>query len=314
MNSPAEAINRPPDFDPWTAAMQRGDFAAAWAISDAVMQARRRSGDTCWHWPRHLQYVWTGAPLAGRRVLVRCYHGLGDTIQFARFAAPLRRIAREVVFWTQPALIDLLATVEGIDEVLPLHDGVPQTHYDVDIESMEVAHALRVDAGSMPAVPYLQAPRAAIDADGELAVGLVWQAGGWDTRRSVPATLLRRLADVPGVQLYSLQRGDAAREAATIGARDIGCDDSVETAARMCGLDRIICVDTMAAHLAGALGCPTWTLLHAQCDWRWPENGARTVWYPTMRLFRQPRAGDWHPVINDVCAALMEASRRKLRV
>src|SRR5437764_15195806 len=82
--------------DPWKAAMQRGDFAAAWRVSDEVLLRRRASKETCYHWPRHLQYVWTGAPLAGKRVLVRCYHGLGDTIQFIRFTKPLRARARHV--------------------------------------------------------------------------------------------------------------------------------------------------------------------------------------------------------------------------
>lgn len=109
--------------DRWTQAMRRGDFAAAWRISDNVLRTRMSRGETCWHWPRHHQFVWSGAPLAGRRVLVRCYHGLGDTIQFIRFAAPLRRQASGVIVWAQPALMPLLAGAEGVDEVLPLHDG-----------------------------------------------------------------------------------------------------------------------------------------------------------------------------------------------
>lgn len=82
--------------------MRRGDFAAAWAISDQVLRRRIESQQSCEDWPRHLQYVWRGAPLRGKRVLVRCYHGLGDTIQFLRFAAPLRGLAQHTLFWIQP--------------------------------------------------------------------------------------------------------------------------------------------------------------------------------------------------------------------
>src|SRR5690606_11292785 len=109
--------------------------------------------------PRHLQTIWDGRPLRGRRVLVRCYHGLGDTIQFIRFAAPLRAIARHVIVWVQPKLLPLIATVAGVDEALPLNDGTPNSVFDADIEIMELAHALRVDAEAIRRpLPYLAAP------------------------------------------------------------------------------------------------------------------------------------------------------------
>src|SRR3712207_7208710 len=117
--------------------MRRGEFEAAWALSDAVLRAR--AGVPCWHLPRHLQYVWDGTPLAGRRVLVRCYHGLGDTLQFVRFVPPLRAVAEEVTLWVQPTLLPLLATMHGIGPCAPLHDGVPDVPYDVDVEVMELA-------------------------------------------------------------------------------------------------------------------------------------------------------------------------------
>ena len=90
-------------------AMRRADFARAWEISDAVLRQRLLRGGGCADWPRHLQYVWTGRPFANKRVLIRCYHGLGDTIQFIRFAEPLRAIAREVIAWVQPCLLPLIA-------------------------------------------------------------------------------------------------------------------------------------------------------------------------------------------------------------
>jgi len=299
--------------DPWTAAMRRGDYEAAWIISDSILQKRLASGQTCWHWPRHLQYVWTGAPLAEKRVLVRCYHGLGDTIQFIRFAQPLRRLAREVIVWVQPALLDLARTAPGVDKVLPLHDGTPDIGYDVDIEIMELPHALRVTGAPPAEVPYLFPPCEPLMPLGkaELAVGVVWEAGGWEGRRSVPPDLIAQLADVPFARFYSLQRGPAASSAQPLRMSDIGSNDVLRTAARVQQLDLIVSVDTMVAHLAGALARPVWTLLHADCDWRWQQGRSDSVWYPTMRLFRQTRPGDWHSVIDTVRSALAEKAARQ---
>src|SRR5436309_11099702 len=123
----------------WAAAMRANDFARAWAINDRDL-ARRIAENALKHeGPRHLQHIWRGEPLEGARVLVRCYHGLGDTLQFIRFAKPLRRVACEVILWVQPELLRLLDDAPGVDRVLPLHDGTPDVDHDVDIEIMELA-------------------------------------------------------------------------------------------------------------------------------------------------------------------------------
>jgi hypothetical protein len=297
-----------PAPEAWFAAMRAGDFESAWKISDQVLRQRLATKHKWWQAPRHLQPVWSGAPLAGKRVLVRCYHGLGDTIQFLRFANPLRDLAREVIVWAQPPLAPLIETAPGIDRVLPLHDGAPDAAYDLDIEIMELPHALRTTLCSLPKqVPYVRAPPPRNDPipPGEgLRVGLVWESGDWDPRRSVPIAALSRLSSVPGIRLFSLQRGPARAQAGSLGALDISAADVSATATAMCCLDLIVSVDTMAAHLAGALGLPVWTLLHSDCDWRWMDQIENTPWYPTMRLFRQPRQGDWTPVIERVAAEL----------
>ena len=292
----------------WAAAMRRGDFHSAWQISDGHLRDRLSKGEPCWDWPRHLQPIWNGEPLAGKRVLVRCYHGLGDTIQFIRFVQPLRQIARSVVLWVQPALVALARSAAGADEIFPLHDGAPDLDYDTDIEIMELPHALRIAA--IPRnVPYLFVPRATppMPRHGCLNVGLVWAAGEWDERRSVPLEEVKRLGRTSGIRVFSLQRGRQVREAASIPAIDWGCDDVIETGARMLALDLIISVDSMAAHLAGALARPVCTLLHRDCDWRWPRDGADSVWYPTMRLFHQKEQGDWGSVIEHLQAYLEDA-------
>jgi hypothetical protein len=302
---PAEART---NADPWMAAMRRGDFSRAWQICDAHLAERRARRESKHQGPRHFQWIWDGQPLDGKRVLVRCYHGLGDTVQFIRFAAPLRRVAREVIVWTQPPLRRIVATAAGVDRVIPLHDGDPDVAYDCDIEIMELAHALRVDAQSIAcAVPYLSPPRQMsrfhLSAH-ELSVGLVWRAGDWDGHRSLPAELLKPLAAVCGVRLFSLQCGPAAADVRRIPAHDVACENVEVTAATMQSLDLLITVDTFAAHLAGALGVPVWLLLHAHCDWRWMQERDDSVWYPTMRLFRQTRPGDWPGVIDAVMSAL----------
>src|SRR4051812_25217155 len=245
--------------DPWTAAMRAGDFARAWDIGADILRRRVASGETCWHWPRHLQYVWRGDPLAGRRVLVRCYHGLGDTLQFIRFAAPLARRARAAIYWVQPALCDFVAGVRGVQRVLPLHDGVAQCDFDIDIELMELPHALRISADSLAVdVPYLPipggTPRRRREPGAALEVGLCWSAGDWDARRSIDTAQLTSLAELRGVRLHSLQYPPAS--SAPLDLPQLGCRDIGELARRMSTLDLVISVDTMVAHLAGGLGMP----------------------------------------------------------
>lgn len=292
----------------WTEAMRAGDFARAWAIADrdlaALAVAPKHTG------PRHLQRIWRGEELANKRVLVRCYHGLGDTIQFLRFMPALRMIARSVTVWCQAELLPLVERIEGVSLAIPLHDGAPCTEFDVDIEIMEVPHAIRAGPATVEIrAPYLTLPASSLSSQlleqrGGLSVGLVWEVGAWDKRRSVPPALFRRLGGDDRI-LYSLQRGGGAERLPEAAARDISTPDIVALGHLLRQLDLVICVDTMVAHLAGALGREAWVLLHADCDWRWPTSGARTFWYPSLRLFHQRTAGVWDDVIEEVLQMLL---------
>ncbi|WP_199231183.1 hypothetical protein [Falsiroseomonas bella] len=294
----------------WMALMRQGAWEQAWQLSDAALAARGRHRD--WTLPRHLQTVWDGTPLAGRRVLVRCYHGLGDTIQFIRLVPRLQAIAREVIVWAQPALIPLLATLRPSPRLLPLHDGTPEARFDTDIEIMELAHALRITpAGLDTTVPYLHPPRFRRTTGEALEVGLVWRAGDWDTRRSVPLSLLQPLGRRPGVALRILQRGPALAERDSGFGTDIGSDDALTAASRIAALDLVISIDSMPAHLAGALGVPVWLLLPEPADWRWMEGRDDSPWYPGMRLFRQDRPGDWTAPVTHMLQALRLLMRRR---
>ena len=299
----------------WVEAMRVGDFARAWAINDpdvaAASHPPKHTG------PRHLQRIWRGEPLMDKHVLVRCYHGLGDTLQFLRFMQPLRDVARSVTVWCQAGLLPLVERTAGVDRALALHEGAPGADFEVDIEIMEVPQALRVGRERIEMrAPYLTLPPrsvpASVDREG-LAVGLVWEVGQWDKRRAIPSVLLPHLA-VPGVALHSLQANAAIEELAQIGARDVSTPDIATLGHLLCRLDLVICVDTMIAHLAGALGSEAWVLLHADCDWRWPSSGCRSLWYPSLRLFRQKTAGDWGAVISEVREALEQRGKSAQRV
>jgi Glycosyltransferase family 9 (heptosyltransferase) len=299
--------------DAWTEAMLDGAFEQAWAISDAVMLQRR--GQSCADLPYHLRWVWDGTPLTGRDVLVRCYHGLGDTLQFMRFVPQLLAVAQSVAVEAQPELLRVLRGIGNISAFHPL--GAAPVAIDVAVESMELPHALRLRLEDLPGpVPYLRLPNAG-RAGGErhragaprLRVGIVWAAGNWRRARSVPSQALRPLLDLP-VDLVCLQLGAARRDpesvplmrAFTAAVRENAT--ITETAALICDLDLVVTVDTMVAHLAGALGRPVWTLLDADADWRWMRGRNDSPWYPTMRLFRQRRPGDWKPAVDELAAEL----------
>jgi hypothetical protein len=289
----------------WADALRRNDFQRAWELSDRSLSEYCRSGTTKHAGERHLQRIWRGEDLNNRSVLVRCYHGLGDSIQFIRFVKPLREIAREVIVWCQPELLSLLREVDGVDRVLPLHDGTPDASFEVDIEVMELAHAVRATPQLISRrVPYLGQMARGKSTNLPLSIGIVWQAGDWNPHRSTPAHLFARLLEQPGIRLFSLQQGSGRALAATIPAEDIAVADLGILSARILQLDLVITVDTMVAHLAGALGARVWTMLHRECDWRWPETGRETIWYPTMKLFHQRTAGDWGSVMEEIMKEL----------
>ncbi len=184
------------------------------------------------------------------------------------------------------------------------------------------AHDLAVGLLSLPTLlgkpassaPYLKIPRVhRIDAPGSLKIGLAWSGNPAHLRnqdRSIPLALLEPWLGIPGTTWFSIQFGaqthDIARAGFTERIADLGSHvpDLQDTAGALAGLDLLITVDTAFCHLAGSLGLPVWTLLPWLPDWRWGMTGTTTAWYPSMRLYRQPRRGDWQPVITEVGDAL----------
>jgi hypothetical protein len=282
----------------WMNAMRRADYAAAWDISDSVLAARDPGTRDDPALPYHRRWVWDGTPFAGQHVLVRCYHGLGDTLQFARYLPALRRLAASLTVEVQPELLSLLRTLPGPDRWVAFDPAAPLPPTKCDVEIMELCHALRLPPDAV-VPPYLWVSPATCP---QRTIGLCWQAGGWDADRSLPAEMLAAFGTGP---VLSLQRGPMALPAGVLNPE--GCpDDIARTAALIAGTEMVITVDTMVAHLAGALGHPAWLLLKHDADWRWMAGRTDSPWYPSMRIYRQRRQGDWAWVVAQVAAGLSQ--------
>jgi ADP-heptose:LPS heptosyltransferase len=308
----------------WREAMLAGTFEDAWRETDLMERPRRMAERRGVFTPQSHHLVWNGEPFRDRRVLVRCEHGLGDTIMFARYFPLLAQSAREVIVQTQPQLLALFMEMPGVTRLLNAWTADPDPPHEVVIECMELAYAFRSTPATLPArVPYLKVERPFVLPNECKAdqlrhkVGLLWAASDWDTRRSVPISDLAPLAQIPGVTWYSLQQGARAAETRSaplpIEPLSRHTQKIEDAAAAMRALDLIITVDTMAAHLAGALARPVWLILRHEADWRWLREGDSSPWYPTMRIFRQPEPGNWRAAIEDVArhlAALVARQRR----
>ncbi len=282
--------------------MRRGDYQMAWRLSDAVRTTNDPATRDDPRLPAHLRWVWDGRRFDQRHVLVRCYHGLGDTLQFSRYLPALRRRVASLTVEVQPELLPLLSGIAGIDHLVGFDTARPLPPSDCDIEVMELAAALRIEPTALPP-PYLRVKPAEITTDA--AIGLCWMAGGWDHERSIPASLLSPLTRYPCMALCP-----GSTELPVLNPE--GCPGALlDTAALVASLPLVITVDTMIAHLAGALNVPTWLLLKHESDWRWMTGRGDSPWYPSMRLYRQRAPGDWGDVIQRVSAELEGWTHRR---
>jgi Flp pilus assembly protein TadD len=263
------------------------------------------------------QPQWHGEPLGERSLLIHTEQGLGDVIQFARYLPALRGagIGGKVCFEAPARLIRLLSSNKALPPMIAADATLPR------IDSVVPLMSLPARTDLVPVEPpYLFAESDRVACWGEriggkgFRVGINWQgfSGRFEDRgRSFPLALFQTLAEVPGVRLISLQRGEGEEQIATAGfvletldGLDAGPDAFLDTAAVMASLDLIITSDTSIAHLAGALGRPVWVALRRVPDWRWMLDRADSPWYPRMRLFRQTRDGDWGPVFAAMAEAL----------
>ncbi|WP_263418614.1 glycosyltransferase family 9 protein [Terriglobus albidus] len=297
----------------WFAWMLLGEFEHAWEESDAI----RSRGIPDPH------RFWQGQDIREQRVIVRCLHGLGDAVQQLRYIAPLRMRAKNVIVQTPPELMELAACVAGDNNVISwITPHQPEPYWDVQVEVTELSYLFRSTVDSIPPAPYLPLPHKAIEsALFELGprrrprIGVVWQAGSWDSARSIPLHQLLPVFEMDGLEFWNLQGGPARRQWSELPfqgrLRDCrACEHGLLSLASVIShLDLVITVDTLVAHLAGALDIPTWVLLQHAADWRWLVSRSDCPWYSSVRLFRQHRPGTWEPVIRAVEAALRD--RRK---
>jgi tetratricopeptide (TPR) repeat protein len=298
--------------------LQNGDFEEGWREFEWRKQTRHYTP------PKVRGAEWDGRPLDGETLLVTMEQGYGDAIQFARFLPDLKeRGVGRVILACYPALLSLFAGCAGFDGLARL-DNVTGEMEPVDFDLRASLLSLPLLLGStletLPArVPYIStAPervarwRARLDASADLRVGLRWTTGTRlsGSARSFSVPDAAPLVAAANARFYSLEAGPGAERNPDLPAGmelvDFG-DDILpfeDTAALIAGLDLVITVDTVIAHLAGALGAPVWIALEHASEWRWMRGRSDSPWYPTARLFRQPAPGDWQSVFLEMAREL----------
>jgi tetratricopeptide repeat protein/glycosyl transferase family 9 (putative heptosyltransferase) len=304
-----------------------GDFARGWQKHE-------------WRWRTALlgkaqrsfpQRLWLGSDqIKAKVVLLHAEQGLGDTIQFCRYAPLVSELGAHVILEVQQPLRDLLHTLPGDIKVISRGDPLPEFHYQCPLLSLPLAFDTRLE--TIPSTtPYLFAEQSKARSWGERLgerqkprVGLVWAgnprkalpgANHIDIQRSVALDQFAPVLRVAGCEFYSLQKGDDAVEqlrASALRHAIIDWTDDLQdfsdTAALIANLDLVISVDTSVAHLAGALGKPFWLLNRDNTCWRWLVDREDSPWYPTARLFRQDETRAWAGVIARVAAALEDCA------
>ena len=299
------------------AALLLGNYRDGWREHEwrhALGQTRRFS-----------QPSWDGAPAPGKTVLLHAEQGLGDTLQFIRFAARVRRLVGAVIVECQPPLTRLLRTAAGIDQVVPRGADLPPFDLHAPLMSLPYLLGLDDEESLKTSGPYLGVD-SELQADwrqvlakapgSRLNVGLTWAGNPEhknDRNRSIPPAALELLAGIPGIQWIGVQKGPgsgAIPEGLELVRPEDRITDFADTAALLSTLDLLVSVDTSVAHLAGATGLRVWTLLAHAPDWRWRMNREDTPWYSSMRLFRQSRPKDWTSVLKQVREELASFSPR----
>lgn len=267
------------------------------------------------------QPTWTGEPLNGKTLLLYTEQGLGDTVQFIRYAEMCKARGARVVVEAQPRLVPLLKSCVGIDELIPR--GTPLPEFDVQAALLSLPHIFQTTLETIPSkTPYLHA-------DPELMarwrewlanipgykIGIVWQGSPTflrDATRSIPLEHFDMLAELPDVTLITLQKGTGTEQIAELSGAfpivqlpddvDTAAGAYMDTAAIMQSLDLIVSSDTSGVHVAGALGIECWVALGYVPDWRWLLDRTDCPWYPSMRLFRQKVRDDWDGVFEEIAA------------
>ncbi len=296
--------------------LQAGDFPSGWQEYEwrwAANRTRARHADI----PR-----WNGDPPTNGAVLIHAEQGLGDTIQFARFLPLIGTLNIPIVFEVQPQLRTLMSGLTGVQSVIA--GGSTFSGIAAQLPLMSLPMIMGLNGDNVPGPTCFYTPpndhirkwRDRIGTHG-IKIGIAWQgnpSGKVDWGRSPPLSQLAKMAHLPGVRLISLQKHHGLEQIGHLPAGvtvetlgedfDSGPDAFIDSAAVMKCLDLVVTSDSSLAHLAGTLGIPTWILLRNVPDWRWGMTGDTTPWYPSARLFRQDRPGDWDGVMVKINKAL----------
>ncbi|MBK1840764.1 tetratricopeptide repeat protein [Azospirillum sp. YIM B02556] len=310
---------------PWGRAqirLHQGDYAQGFADYEARYWLRE------YHYRLHRGPRWDGGSLDGRFVMVTLEQGFGDTLLMARYLPMLKaRGARRVIVELRDELRRLFAALEGVDAFIA-KDAAPTPIYHVHTSIMSLPLRFGTTIDSVPPPVRLTVPdearakaaRLLGPEDGRLKVGIVWSGSDAFADNAIRATSLERFlrfAGIPGVRLYSLQKGPPEEElralpaGTPITALGPELEDFTDTAAVVERLDLVVMTDSSVAHLAGSLGTPVWTLIQHVPYWVYGMTGATTPWYPSMRLYRQGPEEDWEPVFDAVERDLQALAARR---
>jgi Tfp pilus assembly protein PilF len=293
--------------------LQTGDFERGWVEYEWRLKCKDFAI------PAFPRPMWDGSFLDGQTILVYGDHGLGDTLQFIRYAPLVRDRGGRIVAAVRKPLARIAASCPGMEQVFS--DGEQLPDFAVFVPAMSLPRIFHTTVATVPGrVPYLAADDELVKRWTEevrceqgFRIGIAWQGNPSyprDRQRSFRLSRFESLAMLPGVRLYSLQKGfgseQIAESAGCFSVIDLGnrIDDFADSAAIMRNLDLVITADTSLAHLAGAIGTCVWVALPFDADWRWQLEREDSPWYPTMRLFRQRRPGDWDEVFERIRAEL----------
>jgi Tfp pilus assembly protein PilF len=296
--------------------LQMGDFERGWEAYEWRLKCPDYSI------PPFRKPFWEGEPLEGRTILLHADHGFGDSIQFIRYAETVKARGGHLIVQCQRSLARLLLSCPAIDHVITESAALPE--FDCYAPLMSLPRIFDTRLSSVPAdVPYLSPDRALrerwareLEQWKGFRVGIAWQGNPRhrrDRQRSFRLARFEPLVGISSAPFFSLQKGAGAEQIDEHGGRvpviDLGgrCADFMDSAAAIQNLDLVITCDSAVAHLAGALGIPTWLAIGFAPDWRWLTTRDDNPWYPSMRLFRQRTWGDWDEVFTRIAAALTEA-------
>ena len=318
-----EPVNAEANFNAAITRLCLGDYREGWKQYEHRWETKHFAG----HRPNYPQPMWRGEDIAGKRIVLNAEQGMGDVIQFARYAPLVASRGAEVILAVPRALKALMATVPRVSLVVANGDALPD--FDLYCPLMSLPLVFGTELETVPAdVPYmwpfadrLAAWRPRLPDSGRVRVGVCWAGNpdfGNDRHRSIALERFARLFSVPGIDFVSLQKDVSPAEAALLehhGILQLGQQfaDYADTAAVLAMLDLVVAVDTSVAHLAGAMGKATALLVAFSPDWRWLLDRTDSPWYPTMRIFRQRAIGDWDELIERLRRELAEVARRRDR-